>query len=197
MTPVYCSTIPLSASEPWALADAELGMQDDWQDLQEKLANGTPVYAPRTSLGSPSKKRKRQSRPSGSRKNRQAADSDGESDVADQDDSDDESDKENSQPSQTDREPLTEEQIEETLASIKEQKKKMRLKRREYDTQIRELKQQMREVENEKKGLGGQRKSICIKGRNEYSRGAIKNDFSAGIKEYARPWFCNVVRQAC
>lgn len=69
------------------------------------------------------------------------------------------------------------------MASVKEEKKELRLKRREYDAQLKDIKRQIREVEAEKAGLGGQRKSICIKGRNEYSRGAIKNDFSAGIKE--------------
>lgn len=101
-------------------------LQDTWQELQEKLADGTQVYAPRITSDSPSKKRKRQCNASGSRKNRQSSDS-GESDVSDLDDSGDEGDKENCQPSQEDhdREPLTQDQIEETLASIKCEMKEM------------------------------------------------------------------------
>lgn len=167
-------------------------MQDEWQELEDKLADGTPVYAPRTSSGSSSKKRKRQNQASGSRKNRLSSDSDDESEATDQDDAGDESDKENARPpSPEEREPLTEEIIEETLASIKEEKKMLRLKRRDCDTQIKAIKKQICEVNEERAGLGGQRKSICIKGRNEYSRGAIKNDFSAGIKEYALFFPCD------
>lgn len=129
-----------------------------------------------------SKKRKRQSRPSGSRKNRLSADSDDdENDVIDQLDSGSESDKENSQPE--DRKPVNQDEIDVVMASIKEEKKKMRLKRREYDSSIKGIKGEIQAVNVRKEKLVGDIRHLCIKGRNDYSRGAIQNDFAAGIKE--------------
>ncbi|KAL2158878.1 hypothetical protein VTH06DRAFT_2908, partial [Thermothelomyces fergusii] len=82
---------------------------DKWEALGTKLADGATVYAP----SSPSRKRKRESRPKGSRKNR--CPSDVESDVSDADGSGS-SDKETRGAQEDERVPLTSEQVDAKLA---------------------------------------------------------------------------------
>lgn len=54
--------------------------EEVWEDLRSRLADGRTVYAPTVGGG---KKRKRQTKPSGSRKNRLSIDSDSDSDDQD------------------------------------------------------------------------------------------------------------------
>lgn len=151
---------------------------DEWEDMMSKLEDGERVYRPSE------KKRKRSSGPRGQRKRQYSVDLDDDSDFDGGHDSDGaDSDKENSQPSQEDRQPLTVEAAEEKLASFKAQKRDLRQSRKDFDAKITTLKKQATAVVAEQKALTSEIKSICIKGRNEYSRGAIKNDFAMGIKE--------------
>jgi hypothetical protein len=48
---------------------------------------------------------------------------------------------------------------------------------------ITELKPKIREIKDKIAGIQAKMSAICISGRNEYSKGAIQNDFAAGIKE--------------
>lgn len=137
------------------------------------MSQGKTVYAPVDK----SKKRKRDSRPSKSRKNRQT-DFDDDSSGSDSDSSD----KENSQPDE-DRQPLDGNTINEMLASIKAEKKRTRESKRALDSELAEVRKEIRRVQEERDELLAQSKAICIKGRNEYSRGAIRQDFAMGIKE--------------
>lgn len=150
---------------------------DDWEELLSRVTDGETVYRP-----SQPKKRKRSSGTVGRRKRRSSIDSD--SDVDDILGSDDaESDKENSQSAQEDRPPLTEEEVDQELAKFKALKRDLRKSRKDIDTKIAALKKQMAVIVVEKKALTSEVKSMCIKGRNEYSRAAIKKDFAMGIKE--------------
>lgn len=147
--------------------------------MEEKLAEGETVYAPRDAV--PNKqKRKRKAKPSGSRKNRESADFD--VDVSDVESISDGSDKENSHPDET-REPLTEEEIEQKLLSLKAERKALRLSKKGIDQKAALLRKEVKANTSEKEGLHSKVKAVCIKGRNEYSREAIKHDFSMGIKE--------------
>jgi hypothetical protein len=150
---------------------------DKWEALSSKLANGVTVYAPPSP---PSKKRKRQSQPKGSRKNRSSSDID--SDLSDSDGSDS-SDKENRESPDEDREPLTADQIEQQLASLKMEKKEVRAKKKEMEDKIKAGREAIKELITEKEMLLAEVKAVCIQGRNEYSRRAIKQDFAMGIKE--------------
>ncbi|KAI3323344.1 hypothetical protein HD806DRAFT_496329 [Xylariaceae sp. AK1471] len=147
---------------------------DVWEDLQSQLSGGKTVYAPSAN----SKKRKRGGRPSGSRKNLDSSDADDDWDASDSSSSD----KENSQP-QEDRQPLTEENIEEQISLLRAQRKKIREERRSLDSQIAGLRKDIEKIEIERDNILADLKAICIKGRNDYSRGAIKQDFAMGIKE--------------
>jgi cell division protein FtsB len=159
--------------------------EDEWEDLERKLGDGRTVYAP---TGDSGRKRKRQSKPSGSRKNRLSIDTDSESDdddsVLSDSDSLSGSDKENGNPSRKDRVPLTEEEIDEKLTTLKAQKKSLRQNRKEVDAEIVALRQETKEIRAERERIEAEIKSMCIKGRNSYSRAAIKEDFASGIKEY-------------
>ncbi|KAH6632633.1 hypothetical protein F5144DRAFT_574744 [Chaetomium tenue] len=150
---------------------------DKWETLASKLADGSTVYPP---PNTPIKKRKRRSEPKRSRKNHTSSDLD--SDFSDADSSDS-SDKENQERMAEDREPLTEDQIEAKLASLKAEKKEVRVKKKEIEEQVKTTREKIKEFVTEKEMLLAEVKAVCIQGRNEYSRRAIKQDFAMGIKE--------------
>jgi hypothetical protein len=151
---------------------------DKWEALGSKQSDGITVYAPSDSS---SKKRKRQSKPRGSRKNHSSNDLD-DSDFSDSEGSDC-SDKENQASQNVDREPLTAEQIEAKLASLKAEKKEIRAKKKEIDQQVSAGREEIKKLIAEKDMLLAEVKAVCVQGRNEYSRRAIKQDFAMGIKE--------------
>lgn len=147
---------------------------DIWEDLQEKLNRGEIVYAPSDT----SNKRKRTGKPSGSRKNMESGDNDDD----DVDSSSDSSDKENSQPNE-DRQPLDSDAIDEMLASLKSERKRIRDARKALVSEMAGIREEIGRVQTEREELLAESKAICIKGRNEYSTKAIRHDFAMGIKE--------------
>lgn len=154
---------------------------DIWEDLQSQLSSGETVYAPFEK----SRKRKRPSKSFQSRKSRSPFGSD--IDNVDDDNGQDayeydSSDKENSQSIRTGQ-PLTSDDIDEKLVSLRAQKREIRDERRGLDTQISDIRKQIREAKAERQGILAKIKARCIQGRNNYSRGAIKQDFAMGIKE--------------
>ncbi|RYP52928.1 hypothetical protein DL768_002024 [Monosporascus sp. mg162] len=148
---------------------------DIWEELQNQSADGKTVYAPCEK----SKKRKRSGKPLGSRKNRESSDIDDDeypgSDSAS-------SDKENSQPDEN-RQPLDKDEIDKRLSSLKAERKRIRDSRKAIDTEAADIRKEIQRVQTEREGLLAESKVICIKGRNEYSRKAIRHDFAMGIKE--------------
>ncbi|KAK4218543.1 hypothetical protein QBC37DRAFT_437200 [Rhypophila decipiens] len=155
---------------------------EQWDALSNKLSGGETVYAPSNAQ----RKRKRSAKPAGSRKDRRSMDFDDDEDDDDFMDVesifDGGSDKENSQPEEN-RKQLTEEDIEEKLSAIRTQKKELRGKKREIDQKMAVLRRDIEANKVEMNSLNHEVKAVCIKGRNEYSRKAIKNDFAMGIKE--------------
>ncbi|EAA33384.2 hypothetical protein GE21DRAFT_6469 [Neurospora crassa] len=166
---------------------------EKWDVLLDKLDKGEQVYDP--AEAQQTKKRKRHGRARGSRKRRNNdpidSDSGSSSDSGsdgDGNDSDAElsdlSDKENSDPKAgEEKKPLTKEEIENKISSLREEKKKIRSGIRDLKDQAKETRTAIKEIESEKKNLESEVKAICIQGRNEYSRTAIKKDFAMGIKE--------------
>ncbi|KAI0470344.1 hypothetical protein F4859DRAFT_522828 [Xylaria cf. heliscus] len=158
-------------------AKATLGQQldeceaetDRLEDLQAQLSSGETVYTSSTY----SKKRKRSGEPS--------MKSDVDADDRNASDSGS-SDKENSQSKQS-RRPLTVEEIEEQISSLRAQRKEIRRGRLSLDSEIAKIRQEIEVIQNEREKVLADVKAICIQGRNEYSRGAIKQDFAMGIKE--------------
>ncbi|TQN64072.1 Nuclear GTPase SLIP-GC [Colletotrichum shisoi] len=152
---------------------------DKWDDLAVQHAAGEVVYAPSDS-SKKSKKRKRGASIFKSRKNRhRSSDSD---DSSDDSDANSDSDKENN-PDMENRQPLTEDKIQEEQAELKMLKKEVRQSRKEVDAKISDIRQEMKKVQSEEERLLGMVKSVCIQGRNRYSKSAIQRDFALGIKE--------------
>ncbi|KAK1593767.1 Dynamin family-domain-containing protein [Colletotrichum navitas] len=148
---------------------------DKWDELANKCADGETVYAPSEN----SRKRKRGSSSSRSRKNRRSSDSD---DSPDDSDLNSDSDKENN-PDNENRQPLTEDKIQEKLADLKNLRKEIRQSRKEVDARLSDIREEIKKIQSEEGRLLGKVKSICIQGRNGYAKGAIQRDFAMGIKE--------------
>ncbi|KAK1752155.1 hypothetical protein QBC47DRAFT_306133 [Echria macrotheca] len=153
--------------------------RDKWEKLSEKINDGETVYEP--TEDSPSKKRKRQTKPAGNRKNRRSADSD--EDFTDSESERSDSDKENGRPATPEGKVLTAEDVEQKMAELKAERKRLRESRREMEEKVAAARVQIRKLQDETDSLTHLVKSKCIKGRNEYSRKAIKKDFAMGIKE--------------
>ncbi|KAK4442989.1 nuclear GTPase SLIP-GC [Podospora aff. communis PSN243] len=162
------------------LIDAIDQTWETWEALGKKLSKGKTVYAPQ--VKSPSNKRKRKAKPRGARKNRQSVDSDEDSDDISDTEMSGDSDKENDQPEEV-REPLTEEDIDRKLAELKAQKRELRARKKAKDEEMAGIRAEAKRLEAETKTLQSEIKAVCIKGRNAYSREAIKKDFAMGIKE--------------
>ncbi|KAI0964750.1 hypothetical protein F4678DRAFT_486458 [Xylaria arbuscula] len=146
--------------------------EDVWDDLQTRITSGETVYAPFNP-----KKRQRSEMPLGSRKNL----------ISDVDDDlhasySGSSDKENSISEQS-RTPLTEENIEEKISSLRALRRKLRTDKQSLQSQITGLKQEIQRAKAEQKTARADVTATCIQGRNEYARSAIKRDFAMGIKE--------------
>lgn len=150
---------------------------DQWEELQEKHGNGEPVYRPPEI----SKKRKRKNDVGLGRKTRGAVVDLSDSD--DVDDSDDAGSAENSQAPRYQKTSLTENEIQNELDSIKIQKKQARKSKKNLTKVLTEAEAELAEVGFDEATRQSQMRSLCIRGRNKYSKDAIKQDFALGIKE--------------
>ena len=157
-----------------------------WETLKESLTDGGVVFAPKSK--STNKKRKSTSRKRPPRKKRKTDSSDIEdSDFNDKESDDDEdsigSDEEAPADVAQDRKPLTKEQILAKLQELKTMKKDSRVQKREITEKTAEIRKGISEVRDAESRIYSEMSALCISGRNQYSKGAIQQDFAAGIKE--------------
>ena len=156
-----------------------------WEKLEESASGGEVVYTPRIQRPKKRKSGSRQSMPKKKRKAHSSDDDDSDfivdDDVIEEDDevSDAESTTQNSHQD----DPLTLEQIEEKLLDLKKIKKDGRTQKRELNAKMADLRKELMKVKESEKGITAEMSQLCISGRNQYSRGAIQQDFAAGIKE--------------
>lgn len=156
---------------------------DEWEELKEKLSEGKEVFAPQK--GSGSKKRKSPSDDKrGKKKRRKGEDDDDfiDDDESEKSDSEDNDDDQSSDETE-EKQPLTEEQINAKLAEFKANKKGAKESKQEILGKIKEIKKQIKEAKEVEDKIHSELSARCISGRNEYSKGAIQQDFAAGIKE--------------
>ena len=163
-------------------ADEELEV---WEKLKDDFDDGKTVYAPALKTNGSAKKRKRgrSKRPS---KKARLDDSDDDfiddsshSELGDASDGDSDIESGNEEP----LEPLTEEKILEKIGDLRATKKDGRLQRAQLDSEIKKVRALMDEGGKDYDAAEAVIFQKCIQGRNEYSKGAIQQDFAAGIKE--------------
>ncbi len=154
-----------------------------WDGLKEKLENGETVFPPKAK--SAGKKRKYNSNNKARKRQRKTKSSDDESDNPEDSDVSDNSDEENkgSEDDLEGQEPLTEEQIVAKLQELRATKKEARAQRGEITERITELRKEIDECKIAEDRIESKMSAMCISGRNAYSKGAIQQDFAAGIKE--------------
>lgn len=160
-----------------------------WETLKDDVESGKTVYAPLPKLPS-AKKRKSNAGSSGKprKKQRRSSGSDTDGDKGDSDHADDASDASREHekedfPEQERGDPLTEEQVESRISELKGTKKDGRRQRLQLEEKIKALRAEMAEIENADQEIEAEMSRMCISGRNNYSKGAIQQDFAAGIRE--------------
>ncbi|PVH98719.1 hypothetical protein DM02DRAFT_719195 [Periconia macrospinosa] len=156
---------------------------ETWEDLKDGAEKGKTVFAPSTKRSS---KRKGHRMNKGSSKRRHTDDSDAEYTSSGDDNSTDDSDTE----SESDDEginaptaPLTLDDIKQKIDELRQSKKKARQEKAVTARQIPDLKEMGRKLEEQIDEVQGEMTALCIAGRNAYSKGAIQQDFAAGIRE--------------
>ncbi|KAL8800856.1 MAG: hypothetical protein Q9182_004876 [Xanthomendoza sp. 2 TL-2023] len=156
-----------------------------WGTLEESVSDGKVAFAPKSKA---TKKRKSSSKVSSKQKKRKvSSDDEDDADFIDDGSEEDEdalnSDEEATGDDAPDQQPLTQEQVAAKLEELKATKKDARLQKREITEKMQELRNELKEVENAVAKINSEMSALCISGRNQYSKGAIQQDFAAGIKE--------------
>lgn len=147
-----------------------------WESLKDALEDGKTVYAPQKE--SSSKKRKADDDRRSRKKQRR-------SDIDDKDIDDEDEDYEATSASEKEtdgdvsehveaREPLEEAQITAKINEIRSEKKEARNKRAELTEKSTVLRKQIDEVRFSEQEIEAEISSLCISGRNQYSKGAIQ-----------------------
>ena len=155
-----------------------------WEGLKDDLEVGKTVFAPL--IKSSNKKRKRSDSVKPRKKQRRSNASD-EEDVDDDDYQDEDTidrDSEEEESTEGSRsEPLNEEQVATKIADLRSTKKESRRQRTDLEGKIKNLRAAISEAEETAKKIQADMAALCIAGRNQYSKGAIQQDYAAGIKE--------------
>ncbi|KAL8672577.1 MAG: hypothetical protein Q9168_002982 [Polycauliona sp. 1 TL-2023] len=165
-----------------------------WETLGTSVTDGKVTYPPKDKSA---KKRKASPKEKSSRQKRRKIVIDDEDDddfidggsENDDKDTDDEADSQQSSGAISDDEshvpqqPLTEEQVKHKLDELKATKKNARTQKREITEKVQDIKKALRELKAAEAKIKSEMSALCISGRNQYSKGAIQQDFAAGIKE--------------
>lgn len=164
------------------MADADEQLET-WELLRDDLEAGKTVYAPRPIT---SKKRKNTN---GSSKQRKKQRRSGDESSEDDDHSSYEEDASATEGEQDDEkshpqsDPLNEEHIISKIAELRTTKKDARKERTEIEEKMTAVRAEIEEASKAEKRIEAEMAALCISGRNAYSKGAIQQDFAAGIKE--------------
>ena len=155
-----------------------------WEGLSSQLDDGKTVYASKPK--SAAKKRK-SSEDSKSRKRRRTDASDTEDtedgDFEDKDSDDSDNSDEDTDADDAQNDPLTEKQISAKLQELKSTKKEARNHKNEVLSKMDDVRKVIKEAKRAEDKIESNLSAMCISGRNQYSKGAIQQDFAAGIRE--------------
>lgn len=164
-----------------------------WETLKEDIESGKTVYDPSSGVKNDKKRKCRSSIKKRAKRPRQESNSDEESDSDFQDDELEavvgdsegyESTTEN--PAR----PLTTEEVNSKLNELRGSKKAARRQRVDLGRHIDTVESDLGEVELKMDAIQGQMNTLCITGRNEYSKRAIRQDFAAGIVSHLPDMHC-------
>lgn len=160
-------------------------------ELRDLCEAGDEVFAPKEeNKEEGSKKRKREdSRGKKAKKTRCSSDFDGSSDFivsGSEVEEGSEGGKEAGGVEEDGREPLTMEAINNKIEELRSTKKSGREERQKLTRQVLELRSEVGDLDKRIKKLENRIASYCILARNEYSAGAIQNDFASGLEELDR-----------
>ncbi|KAL8652063.1 MAG: hypothetical protein Q9226_004426 [Calogaya cf. arnoldii] len=164
-----------------------------WETLETSVLDGKETFPPKAKS---TRKRKASPKEKPSKQKRRKIVIDDEDDddfIDDGSENDDKSteDEDNDQQSEDDvvdddsqgKQPLTEEQVKTKLDELKATKKNARTQKREITEEVQDIKKVIKELEASAAKLNCEMSALCISGRNQYSKGAIQQDFAAGIRE--------------
>ncbi|KAL9037208.1 MAG: hypothetical protein Q9214_005802, partial [Letrouitia sp. 1 TL-2023] len=155
---------------------------ETWEGLKEDLADGKTVRAPQDKAKS--KKRKRSVSARGQKRQRRSSDSeDFDRDYEDERLSDDESHEQNKEEDLLLEKPLTEAEITTKLSELRATRKESRSAKIELEERLRSVRCEIENANTAEENIEAEISAICISGRNQYSKGAIQQDYAAGIKE--------------
>ncbi|MCJ1479498.1 hypothetical protein MMC13_008184 [Lambiella insularis] len=149
---------------------------ETWECLRDTMEDEKPVYAP-----SKDKKRKKKRNQGSKKKQRRSSDDEDDDDFIDDDVSAGENEDEEEAASQGT--PLTEEHITSKMHELRATKKEASRQRTELDDHMKALRAEVDEAKKAENKIESQISKVCIEGRNAYSKGAIQQDFAAGMKE--------------
>jgi chromosome segregation ATPase len=152
-----------------------------WGGLMKQIRRGKEVYPP----AEPRKKRKATGAQSRKTKRRQEQPSSDSEDSTFGSGNDELSVEEEEEEEVVEaKSPLTEEAVDEKLKSLEKEKEDAKNRIREITATGVALERERKKSANDLRGVTSQITWNCIRGRNEYVRTAIKEDFVAGIREY-------------
>ena len=168
-----------------AIEETREGLADQietWEALRDRFEDGgEPLYAPaihkRKSRGreSPGRKKSKRSR-------RRTNDSDISS-IGSESEFEESSDDDDDDAEVSVRKPLTMDEISEQISKLREQDKNARKERADLNDNIADFKAAIKKSVRAQKEAESVIAERCIKGRNNYSKEAIRQDFAAGVRE--------------
>lgn len=167
------------------LLGATLSDADDqieiWEELKDSVEDGKTVFAPKSKPSSQKRKGKSSNKPR--KKQRRDATSDDDFIDDDSDDGTPEPGSDSELESDERGEPLSEDEVIAKISELRSTKKEARRQRLELTEKMRDMEQEKDEARAAGEKIEADMAALCISGRNRYSKGAIQNDFSQGIRE--------------
>ncbi|KAH7049218.1 Dynamin family-domain-containing protein [Macrophomina phaseolina] len=148
-----------------------------WEKLNDDLEDGKTVYPP-------SEKKRRRSFAKTSSQKKRRTEGLGDDFITDaSEDSEPSASEPETEDEEGGRQALTSGYIESKKHELRLQKKKAKDERNMLEDQMKALRKETKELNERIAAMDHMISALCIKSRNDYSRGAIQQDFAAGIKE--------------
>lgn len=154
--------------------------------MKDKLEGGETVYPPKPKGEAKKRKTNSKEKPRRKRLRRSVSSEPEDTEGSHFDDEipEDEEDREDlSQIESALQTPLTNDQVVVKLNELKSSKREARSQKLELADKIKVLRKEMDDAKSTEEKIDSKISAMCIAGRNQYSKGAIQQDFATGIKE--------------